>query len=130
MPGNNRMGPGTADRQTRSFDVSGRNLQHALIRPVINWQQHLDNRNLDIAHDSGSGNIQFLIVQFPLLFRHFPADARFRNTRVIGFRALEDFIILARIHVRYGIRIGGDGPGLVKTVPPVGKSRVRQKPGA
>ena len=62
VTGKDRVRAFAADGERASRHVPCRNLQDALVHAVIDRQLHMNLRNLQIAHNSGAGDIQFPVI--------------------------------------------------------------------
>ena len=69
MPRKDAVATCTANRETGPFEMPHSNLQNGLLRPMVNWETHIEIWNLDIAHDTEAGYIQQLLILGLLVLR-------------------------------------------------------------
>ena len=102
-------------------------LQHALVHAVVDGQRDLELRDLDVAHDAGTGNIQQRLILrqiFPgLPQRVFPLG----QPLVISLGSRPHLVVIIIVQRGHALGVGGDGVGLVEGVPVVADAGVQQQ---
>lgn len=101
-----------------------RHVQHLGACPVVDGQLHLNLGDRDIAHDTGSADVEDFVVVSGIL----PVGERGGEVGeggVVGVRFHEEAFLVAGVHLFDGLVIGGDGTCLDTGIPPVADSRVQ-----
>ena len=116
VAGDDHMGVRPADRHGASHKMPDRDLQHRLVRPVVNGQRDVNLRNLDVGHDARPVDVENVVVFLLVLFGQGEAVLLFQQVLVvIGglFPQADDFLW---IHSGNRFRVARHGAAGVETV--------------
>ena len=106
--------------------MSDRNLKNRAVCAVVDGEHHVDLLDLDVTHNPGSADVQFLLVFFLLFVGQFPVETSLRESSVILPRAVQDLLVILGVHIRDLLRVGSDCPCLVEGVPVVREGWISQ----
>ena len=116
-----------ADGQAGPADVPGGDLEHVVVRAVVDGQGDIDGRDLDIAHDAGAADVQETVIFRLLALGQEIAGLAGGERLVIVARGLQHGVVGVVRQALHVLCVAGDGAGGVQRVPVVADARVQKQ---
>lgn len=127
MAGEHAVGAFSAGRERGPVEMADGDLEDRIVRPVVDRKRELDGRDLDVAHDAGTGDVQQAVILRALLVGQEIAVFAFQQRLVVVSGRRPQLVIPRLIEALHVGGVAGDGLRGVEGVPVVAYSRVQKQ---